>query len=46
MVKDAIITLRLTPEHKELLQKKAKESGMQVSEYIRILILKDLGIVK
>lgn len=45
-MKDATITVRLLPEHKELLQEKASSVGMSVSEYLRMLALKDMDIIK
>jgi antitoxin component of RelBE/YafQ-DinJ toxin-antitoxin module len=45
-MKDATITVRILAEHKEQLQAKAVIMGMSVSEYLRMLALKDLGIIK
>jgi uncharacterized protein (DUF1778 family) len=44
--KNAPITIRLTEPQKEMLEKAAEEAGLNVSEYVRLLVLKDLKIVK
>ena len=45
-MKDAMVVIRLTMEQKEKLQEVASDAGMHLSEYIRMLVLKDLQIIK
>jgi antitoxin component of RelBE/YafQ-DinJ toxin-antitoxin module len=46
ITKTAHIMVRLTEPQKKQLEAVAEEAGMNVSEYVRHLILKALGIVK
>lgn len=43
--KNAPIMIRLTEPQKAKLEAAAEAAGMNVSEYVRLLILKDLKIV-
>ncbi len=45
-MKDAIVTIRFTPEQKDALKKAANESGMDVSNYVRIMVLRALKLIK
>lgn len=45
-MKEAQITVRMTVEQKETLREKAENTGLDISAYVRILILKDLGLIK
>lgn len=44
--KSVQLGVRFTVEQKELLEKVASEAGMNMSEYVRVLVLKALGIIK
>lgn len=44
--KGSFIAVRLTDAQKALLVARAKETGMNVSEYVRYLVLKALDIIK
>jgi len=46
MRKIATVTIRLTKEQKDKLAIKAEAAGMNTSEYLRYLVLKDLGEIK
>lgn len=46
ITKSATVMVRLTEPQKAQLEAAAEAAGMNVSEYVRHLILKDLGIVK
>lgn len=45
-IKEATIAIRILLSQKEMLQIKADEAGLSLSAYVRVLILKDLGVVK
>ncbi len=45
-MKEEQVVVRIEPEHKLKLIEKAKAAGMNLSEYARILFLKDIGIIK
>lgn len=44
-MKDVTITVRLTSDQKKLLAEKAASLGMLTSEYVRLLVMKDLKLV-
>lgn len=43
--KNAVITIRLTDQQRALLGEAAKAAGLNVSEYVRLLILKDVKLI-
>ena len=45
-MKDAYIHIRITQGQKEVLTAKAEAAGLNLSEYVRILVLRDLEIIK
>ena len=45
-MKDAIVTIRFTPEQKDALKKAAHASGMDVSKFVRIMVLRALKLIK
>lgn len=44
MIKEKDITIRVTFELKQKIQKKAETLGISVSSYIRMIILKELSL--
>ena len=42
MKRDKAITISLTQEEKELIKKRAKDHGLQVSDYIRLMAKKGI----
>lgn len=43
MLKEKDILIRITPELKQKVQKKAKILGLSVSSYVRTLLIKEVG---
>lgn len=39
--KSELLTLRISPEVKSILESKAEKLGMTMSEYVRLLIMED-----
>jgi len=45
-MKETQITVRLTSDQKEALRDKAAKAGLDISAYVRIMVLRDLGLIK